>query len=90
MDRSFLQKTDLENLDAAKRWIRRLVDAGLDFHFEDDPYQLIDGAGRRVFNDYEAATIMVQVRHMYAMDWGKFECPIGYELHCMEQRDGSA
>jgi|TARA_R110001583_G_scaffold11711_1_gene52655 hypothetical protein len=82
---------NLENIEQAKAWIEKLVDAGKEFHFDDDPHEVIDygkrdehGVCARVFTDDEADLICKRLDEMAGMDWGEHECPIGYVLHLQE------
>jgi hypothetical protein len=75
----------LKNIDQAKRWVENLVDAGKDFHFDDDPHGVIDyGTRARVFTDDEAASVCKRLDEMAGFDWGEYECPIGYVLHLQQ------
>lgn len=73
----------LTSITLAKDYITKLVAEGMDFHFEDDPHEVITygTGGERCFTDQEADEIEKRVEEMYALDWGKYECPIGFLLH---------
>tara|TARA_R100000808_G_C2082627_1_gene105960 strand:- start:255 stop:749 length:495 start_codon:yes stop_codon:yes gene_type:complete len=74
--------TSIEN---ARGYIEALVAAGKDFHFDDDPHEVIDyGTGKRVFTDEEAKTVRQRLDEMADLDWGAHECPLGYVLHLRE------
>jgi len=74
--------TSIEN---AQAYIEALVAAGKDFHFDDDPHEVIDhGTGERVFTDEEAEAVCHRLDEMADLDWGEYECPIGYCLHLQE------
>ena len=84
-------ENQITNIEQAKAWIEKLVDAGMDFHFDDDPHEVIDygkrdehGVYARVFNDDEADLICKRLDEMSTLDWGNYECPIGYVLHLQE------
>jgi hypothetical protein len=73
-----------ENLDQAKFLIRCLKGAGLDFHFEDDPAEIINGqTGKPLFAPSDIPLVREMVSCLYKFDWGKTDdgedqCPIGY------------
>lgn len=69
----------IDDLVSAKAWIRGLLAAGLDFHFEDSPETVVNDSGR-VFTDEECPTLRAQVEHLYSFEWDDYECPIGYML----------
>lgn len=78
----------IETIDQAKGFIAGLIEQDRDYHFDDDPKEVIDYAtGERVFTDEEAEQLVKRVDEMYALEWGKFECPIGYLLHLTEEDD---
>jgi len=41
--------------------------------------------GERAFTDEEAEQLVKRVDEMYALEWGEYECPIGYLLHLREE-----
>ena len=76
----------LETINQAKGFIVALVANGRDYHFDDDPKEVIDYAtGERAFTDEEAEQLVKRVDEMYALEWGEYECPIGYLLHLREE-----
>ena len=75
----------ITNIEQAKAYIERLVAEGKDFHFDDDPHEVIDyGTRQRVFSDKEADDVSQRLDEMATLDWGNYECPIGYVLHLQE------
>ena len=77
---------EITNIEQAKSFIEALVAEGKDFHFDDDPREIIDyGTGERVFTDEEAKEISRRLDEMYTLDWGTHQCPIGYVLHLQEE-----
>jgi hypothetical protein len=73
-------------IDAAKAWIDSLIAADMMFHFEDSPDDIIQGlSGERLFSDADADIVSERVGELYALDWGTFDCPIGYALDQMEK-----
>ncbi len=81
-----MKHTDnIRNINQAKSYINALVQHGKDFHFDDDPREVIDyGTGERAFTDKEAEAVSKRVGELYQMQWGEYECPIGYLLHLRE------
>ena len=77
----------IKNINHAKGYISALVAAGKDFHFDDDPADVIDyGTGERVFTDEEAKEVCNRLDEMADLDWDEHECPIGYVLHLQEEK----
>jgi hypothetical protein len=78
-------KIEITGIEQAKSFIEALVAEGKDFHFDDDPREIIDyGTGERVFTDEEVKEVSQRLDEMYTLDWGIHECPIGYVLHLQE------
>lgn len=74
---------DFGSLDGAKRWIKGLVKADLSFHFDDDPATIVRGrTGARLFTDAEVPLVNDRVKRLYDFHWGKYDCPIGFEIEC--------
>ena len=87
-------KDRIKTIEQAKAWIETLVADGKDFHFDDDPHEVIDygkrdehGVCARVFDDAEADLVCERVDELAAFDWGEYECPIGYVLHVTSERE---
>lgn len=65
----------------AQDFIKALVAEGRDFHFEDDPFDVINGkTGTMLFTEEEAQDVTARLDELYAFDWGICDCPIGYML----------
>jgi len=78
----------IETIEQAKAFIAGLVDQDKDYHFDDDPKEVIDYAtGDRAFTDEEAEQLVKRIEEMCALEWGEYECPIGYLLHLTEEED---
>ena len=67
----------------AKAFIEYLHKNDLMFHFDDCAVECLYWTGACSLK--KAMTIEVLKDRMYAskLDWGEFECPIGYALHLM-------
>ena len=70
------------NINDAKKFINELYLKNLMYHFEDDAEDCLDGDVDKI----EINKIQKKVNDIYNanLDWGKFECPIGYCLHIMK------
>lgn len=78
-------RADITDLESAKAWVKALYDAGLGFHFEDNPDDIVNSQGR-TFRRVDVPLIRDRVGKLYAQDWEpEFECPIGYLLHLEEK-----
>tara|TARA_R100001440_G_scaffold35_2_gene79 strand:+ start:154 stop:375 length:222 start_codon:yes stop_codon:yes gene_type:complete len=68
-------------IDEAKAIINYLSKRKLIYHFDEDAEDCLKG----VVSETEAKKIQSQVDAIYNADlnWGKFQCPIGYCLHVM-------
>lgn len=68
----------------AKAFIEYLHKNDLMFHFDDCAVECLYRNGACSLGD--AIAIQVEVDEIYAadLDWGEFECPIGYALHLMK------
>ena len=76
----------IETIEQAKGFIAGLMEQDRDYHFDDDPKEVIDYAtGERVFTDEEAEQLVKRIDEMYSLAWGEYECPIGYLLHLREE-----
>ena len=53
----------------------------------DDANDIIDREGNKFFSDEDASIINDRLDEMYNLDWSNegCECPIGYELYCLEE-----
>lgn len=79
----------IETLDDAKAWIDELVRRRLDFHFDDSPETIEIGlSGFRLWHDDDCAMISDQRDALYCFEWGEYDCPIGYMLAKIDERDG--
>tara|TARA_R100001530_G_scaffold27387_1_gene21914 strand:+ start:833 stop:1897 length:1065 start_codon:yes stop_codon:yes gene_type:complete len=69
-------------------YVRSLFEAGQEFHFEDDPAEVINiHSGNRLFPDEIAAFVRRRVTEMYSIDWGAHECPNGFALTLTEAKE---
>lgn len=73
----------IETIEQGKAWIEALHAADCLFHFEDSPADIIDEKDEPLFSPEQAALIGNQVDALYALEWGEWECPIGYALHVL-------
>ena len=84
MNTEFLN-TPLTTEGQARSWIDELITQDKMFHFDDDPKTVIDvKTSERTFSDEEADSLSQRVSELYNFEWEKYECPIGYALHVME------
>lgn len=78
-------KQPITTLDEGKRWICDLVMAGLLFHFEDDPAEILGGPGwAPLFTAEESAIIRERVAELYALEWPD-TCPIGFAMDQLKE-----
>lgn len=81
----------ISDLASAKAWIDGIVNAGLDFHFDDNPDSIVNlRTGESTFTPAEWPILRQRVaslRSFDSADWAAFDCPIGYMIHALEQRD---
>lgn len=82
-------RAPIVDLASAKVWLETLVGAGLDFHLEDDPGDIIQmGSGEAIFDPADVPLIRERVAALYAQNWPpEYDCPIGYILHLDEARE---
>lgn len=73
----------------AKKWVDALVDANLDFHFDDGPEDQVHIAtGIPLFTAEEASVVRDQCARLYDFDWN--DCggdPMGYMMDRIDDRD---
>lgn len=73
--------THLATRGEAMLFIQELQEAGLMFHFEDDPDTIINGrTGHMLFTEEEADLVRERMNEIYSFDWADYDCPIGYAL----------
>lgn len=78
----------ITTLDEGKRWICDLVMAGLLFHFEDDPADILGGPDwGPLFTPEEAAIVRERVAELYALPGWADSCPIGFALDHLKERN---
>ncbi len=76
-----LHDQPIRTREEAEAYIRALVREGMDFHFEDDPSEIVRRDGSLLFTQEEWPLVRQRVAELYAIkDWGQYECPIGYSL----------
>lgn len=81
-------KTPIRDLEQGKAWLKAMKDNHLTFHLEDDPASIVSiPSGERLFTDEQAADLRLRVDELYGMDWGQYDCPIGYILHLEGHED---
>lgn len=81
-------RAPITDLESAKAWLKALEEADLSFHLEDDPSDIILlRSGEPIFDPADVPLIRERVDSLYALDWGPFECPIGYLLFLEEFND---
>lgn len=69
----------IRNLETGKRWIEDITAAKMLWHFDDDLSTIIWGEGIQLSVMDEC--ILAKARDdLYDLDWGYYECPIGYAL----------
>ena len=80
-----VRNDQIQTLADAQAFIGWLVNAGLNYHLEDDP---VDCIGHLVTQaQAQAIGGLVQQCYRDEIQWGKYECPIGYMLERIRQRD---
>jgi hypothetical protein len=73
---------------SGEAWLRALVGAGLEFHLEDDPGDIINiRTGEDVFAREDVAWLRDCRDALYDLEWGEYDCPIGFMLDLIEARD---
>jgi hypothetical protein len=72
--------TPLNGIDDGMRYVKFLIDTDQMFHLEDNPFDIIDIEGKRLFDDKTAAMVRDRQDELYDMDWSLVgeECPIGW------------
>ena len=86
MKNKFLKKP-ITTTQEAKAFIETLEKENLLFHFDDDPFDIIDMDNKRTFTDEEAKLIDERVQELFDQEWGEFEDPHGYALYLMRDDD---
>ena len=74
-------RTPIKTRAHAERFIETLHATDHLFHFDDDTRDLIDINGESLFDTLQAELAHLRRCELYAFDWGRYECPIGYALH---------
>ena len=80
------------DLKSAKKWLDALVAAGMDFHLEDNPSDIVcgDKGGVMLFDAAVIPHIRACQKALYAQTWPKkYDCPIGYMMKQIDKRDGT-
>jgi DNA-binding IclR family transcriptional regulator len=73
------------DLASGKAWLDALNDAGLMFHLEDDPADMIEiETNEPTFFEDDLELLRERVGDLYDLDWGDLDCPIGYCLTLTE------
>lgn len=75
------------NLQQAKKYIEYLHQSELMFHFEDGAVDCLYGNGVCTLAQARAIDERIDAIYEAGLDWGEFECPIGYALHLMDQEE---
>jgi hypothetical protein len=69
------------DLDTGKAWLRALIDADLSFHLEDSADTIVAfKTDEPIFTPENAELVQERVAELYELDWGVFDCPIGFML----------
>lgn len=71
----------ISTLEQAKAWIELLVKSNLHFHLEDDATDIgntVNGKWVNTFSKKEGKLINLRRHECYTLDWGVYECPLGY------------
>jgi len=64
-----------------KIFIDELIGKDMSFHLEDDPADIIKGGtDDTLFTEQQAEAIEKRVTELYAIEWGEYDCPIGYMM----------
>ena len=75
------------NIQKAKEFIKSLAETDCIWHFDDCPIDCLDG----VVSKSQAIEYGKMIDKIYAadLDWGQYECPIGYAMECLENAQQS-
>jgi hypothetical protein len=70
----------ITSLEEGKHYLDRCIKAGLIWHLEDDPSEIINGKeDKPLFTAEEIPLVRARVDELYALpSWGEHDCPIGY------------
>ena len=70
----------ITSLEEGKAYLDRCIEAGLIWHLEDDPSEIINGKeGKPLFTEEEIPLVRARCDELYALpSWGEHDCPIGY------------
>lgn len=75
---------------SGEAWLRAIVGAGIEFHLEDDPGDIINlRSGESLFALDDAPWLRDCRDALYDLDWAEYDCPIGFMLGLIEARDSS-
>ena len=71
----------ITDLKSGMEWIIALDADGRMFHFEDDPESIINiRTNEDTFRAEDAPLLRARIASLYALDWGGFDCPIGFAI----------
>lgn len=85
-----LMRAPIATREAGEAFIWALGRAGLMFHFEDSPSEIVNASGP-VFTEEESPLVAARVRELYALSWGPDparHCPIGFALGVLAVLEG--
>ena len=77
------------SLKEAKSFIKYLVDNELSFHFDDDANDIYNHkTNKKLFTIKEGNAVNNRLNECYRLKWClKYDCPIGYELELLRNKD---
>ena len=84
IDGDFSKEHKTMNLQKAKFFLATLESEGLMYHLDDNAVDCLN----QVTSPERAEQIQKTVNEIYSasLDWGKFECPIGFSIHLTNAR----
>jgi hypothetical protein len=71
----------------AKTFLSVLHREGKMFHLEDSPEDIIGADGELIFTPEQCGLVRERVRECYRLNWGDYECPIGYALELINDEE---
>lgn len=79
-------KTRIPTYENPKQWIAAMADAGLLFHFDDDPQDIVNEHGERLFTEDESTEVRATVARLFLDTDGD---PFELVLSELESREAS-
>lgn len=81
---------EVTDLASAKAYIEGLVAAGLSYHFDDAPEEVINGrTGESIFTEDEWPVLRDRVAKLRTFNYGEHDCLFGYLIYCENHAQGA-